>query len=232
MEQVLLFLLIIGRWLMPRGEVSHDQLSQLLFVYIGIASDIMELFILFNESYVIQDHIITYIILGSWSLSLMQFTLVLTVTKGQKTRAVGIAPLSNDVGSADNNGKRCDCCETEVWSILTSMFMQDAPFLSIRLYVMIKNRTLTYSILFFTFKNALILGMQFYRLGVVISNHYGRKDDNGNNEILKKTSTATTIDIEISTDGETSPKSNRVESNWDGSPRKKISRQERNGVIK
>ena len=74
--------------------------------------------------------------------------------------------------------------------------------------------------------------MQFYRLGVVISNHYGRKDDNGNDEILKKTSAATTIDIEISTDGETSPKSNRVESNWDGSPRKKESRQEPNGIIK
>ena len=214
---------------MPRGEVSHDQLSQLLFVYIGIASDIMELFILFNESYVIQDELITYIILGSWSLSLMQFTLVLTVTKGPKTRAIGIAPLSKP---AENNGKGCNCCETEVWSILTSMFMQDAPFLSIRLYVMIKNRTLTYSILFFTFKNALILGMQFYRLVVVIGNHYGRKDDNGSQDIPKKASTATTIDIEISTDGETSPKSNRVGSNWDGSPRKKISRQEPNGVVK
>ena len=181
---------------MPRGEVSHDQLSQLLFVYIGIASDIMELFILFNESYVIQDDIITYIILGSWSSSLMQFTLVLTATKGPKTRAIGIAPLSNDVKPTEDDGKGCNCCETEVWSILTSMFMQDAPFLSIRLYVMIKNRTLTYSILFFTFKNALILGMQFYRLVVVIGNHYGRKDDK---ETSKKSSTATTIDIEIST---------------------------------
>ena len=216
---------------MPKGEVSHDQLSQLLFVYIGIASDIMELFILFNESYVIQDDILTYIILSAWSLSLMQFTLVLTVTKGSKTRAVGIVPLSTESDSTNEDKKGCKCCETEIWSILTAMLMQDAPFLAIRLYVMIKNRTLTYSILFFTFKNALILGMQLYRLGVVIGKHYGgQSNTTGSKERLKKESTAT-INIEIPTDGDSNHRS-RPEINWDGTPRKNISTHEQNGVVK
>ena len=234
MEQVLLFLLIIGRWLMPKGEVSHDQLSQLLFVYIGIASDIMELFILFNESYVIQDEIITYLILAAWSFSLMQFTLVLTATKGAKTRAVGIVPLSDNSEAEDTNGG-CKCCETEVWSILTAMFMQDAPFLAIRLYVMIKNRTLTYSILFFTFKNALNLGMQLYRLAVVIGNHYSKDDGTGSKESqdnLKKESRGT-INIEITSDSDSSPRHDNGELNADASQtRKKMSRQELNGVMK
>ena len=35
MENCLVFLLILCRWLLPRGEITRDQLSQLLFVFIG-----------------------------------------------------------------------------------------------------------------------------------------------------------------------------------------------------
>ena len=43
MHQLLLFIVIIGRWLLPTGEgISRDQLSQLLLVFIGIAADILE----------------------------------------------------------------------------------------------------------------------------------------------------------------------------------------------
>jgi hypothetical protein len=41
-EQFLLFILIIGRWLLPKGEVTRDELSQLLMVYLGMAADIIE----------------------------------------------------------------------------------------------------------------------------------------------------------------------------------------------
>ena len=34
-EQTLLFLLILCRWVLPRGDITRDQLSQLLFVFIG-----------------------------------------------------------------------------------------------------------------------------------------------------------------------------------------------------
>nr|KAG5687473.1 hypothetical protein BaRGS_030478 [Batillaria attramentaria]KAG5703834.1 hypothetical protein BaRGS_031468 [Batillaria attramentaria] len=40
-EELMLYLMILGRWLLPRGEVGREQLSQLLFAFIGIASDIM-----------------------------------------------------------------------------------------------------------------------------------------------------------------------------------------------
>ncbi|XP_006813274.1 transmembrane protein 26-like [Saccoglossus kowalevskii] len=42
MQQLLLGLLIVGRWILPKGEITRDQLSQLLLVYIGIAADILE----------------------------------------------------------------------------------------------------------------------------------------------------------------------------------------------
>jgi len=41
-EQMLLFLLILGRWALPKGNISRNELSQLLLVYIGMAADIIE----------------------------------------------------------------------------------------------------------------------------------------------------------------------------------------------
>ena len=51
-EQLLLLVLIVGRWLLPKGELSHDQLSQLLLVYLGTAADIVEFFEAFKEQQV------------------------------------------------------------------------------------------------------------------------------------------------------------------------------------
>ena len=53
LEQLLLLILILGRWMLPKGKLTHDQLSQLLLVYIGTAADIVEFFEAFNEDKVI-----------------------------------------------------------------------------------------------------------------------------------------------------------------------------------
>jgi Transmembrane protein 26 len=48
-------ILIVGRWLLPKGELTRDQLSQLLLVYIGMAADIIEIFEAFRvQSILIQ----------------------------------------------------------------------------------------------------------------------------------------------------------------------------------
>ncbi len=52
LEQALLLFLILGRWLLPKGKLTHDQLSQLLLVYIGTAADIVEFFDAFKEDIV------------------------------------------------------------------------------------------------------------------------------------------------------------------------------------
>ena len=49
LEQFLLLMLIVGRWMLPKGSLSHDQLSQLLLVYVGTAADIVEFYEAFNE---------------------------------------------------------------------------------------------------------------------------------------------------------------------------------------
>jgi hypothetical protein len=54
-EQTLLLVLIIGRWLLPVGKtMTRDQLSQLLLVYIGTAGRIIDKFIWFILSFSID----------------------------------------------------------------------------------------------------------------------------------------------------------------------------------
>lgn len=50
-EQFLMLILIIGRWMLPKGDLTRDELSQLLLVYIGTAADIIEFF----DSFKVRD---------------------------------------------------------------------------------------------------------------------------------------------------------------------------------
>ncbi|XP_064633049.1 transmembrane protein 26-like [Lineus longissimus] len=183
-EQVMLCVLIISRWLMPlkRNHMTRDQLSQLLLVYLGLAADIVELLAIFDEPGLIDHVIFTFAILAAWSWSLMQFTLVLTATRGQ---AFKTGHRDNDVADADEHGSQtslqlesapekksssgCFCCENETWSILVMLAMLDAPFLVLRLLSIFMYSINTYTIYFFTGKNILVCILQFYRLVIVIS---------------------------------------------------------------
>lgn len=87
LEQIVLVVLILGRWLLPKGNLSRDQFSQLMLVYIGMAADIVEIFEAFRESKVMLEPMLTYAVLGVWSWSLLQFCLVLGAShRGRKSR--------------------------------------------------------------------------------------------------------------------------------------------------
>lgn len=49
LEQSMLVLIIIARWLMPKGELSREQLSALLLYYLGTASDLVDFFSVLSE---------------------------------------------------------------------------------------------------------------------------------------------------------------------------------------
>jgi hypothetical protein len=50
LEISLLILVIMGRWFLPKGNISRSTLSQLLLVYMSLASDIVDLLSLLNEA--------------------------------------------------------------------------------------------------------------------------------------------------------------------------------------
>lgn len=171
-EQLLLLVLIVGRWLLPRAGISRDQLSQLLLVNIGMAADIIELFEAFREPLVKHNTFITVIILAIWQASLIQFSLAKTATRSRRaanpmpgfdpTQAIGYVPT-------------CLFCETDLWAITISLLLQDIPFLILRMTLIFHYNIVSYSNIFFTFKNTLIIILQLFRFVVIVIEHSYRK---------------------------------------------------------
>ncbi|KAK3104711.1 hypothetical protein FSP39_008452 [Pinctada imbricata] len=161
LEQLLLLLLILGRWILPKGKLTHDQLSQLLLVYIGTAADIVEFFEAFKEEEVRYNRLLCIIILGLWSFSLIQFTLVLTASRARRDQSGLLTRQYNYTAESDG------CCASDVYGILISILLQDLPFLVLRLLLIFKFHVLSYTNMFFTSKNTLVILLLLYRLIVV-----------------------------------------------------------------
>uniref|UniRef100_A0A336M1F4 CSON007663 protein n=1 Tax=Culicoides sonorensis TaxID=179676 RepID=A0A336M1F4_CULSO len=171
-EQFLMLILIVGRWLLPKGDLTRDQLSQLLLVYIGTAADIIEFFDSFKDDKVAGDYLLVFLTLGIWSWSLMQFTIVLSATRSRRPRGGG-------GGREDEEDNECCgkyCCGIDAWGIALNILLQDAPFLAFRLLIIIHYKIISYMNVFFTCKNTLVILLQLYRLYVVhTENHKNKK---------------------------------------------------------
>lgn len=104
--------------MLPKGDLTRDQLSQLLLVYIGTAADIIEFFDSFKEEKIAGEPILVYLTLGIWAWSLMQFTIVLTATKSRKSR------LSSGTAIKRKVQTETSCCSIDVWGIALNMLLQ------------------------------------------------------------------------------------------------------------
>lgn len=168
LEQTMLIVLVLGRWLMPKGDMSRDQLSQLLMVYVGLGADILDIFDTFKEPQVKTKQAVIIVGLSLFSWALMQFPLVLT----QTSRPI----LQDESPQPRLAGWNVSCCSSEVWSILLTVGLQDGPFLVYRLYLMIRENVLNQLMIFFTCKNILIVLLEVYRICVV---HFESRPEGG-----------------------------------------------------
>ncbi|GFN86299.1 transmembrane protein [Plakobranchus ocellatus] len=191
-ENCMVFLLILCRWFLPRGDITRDQLSQLLFVFIGMASDVMELLQLFDEDKVKSDRTLSYIVLIVWSVSLCQFTLVLTMSASPEKPRVAmnhdsiaesestpVPTVKGQKAKLDEGRRRLQTklqrrrslkeylLQTEIWSLIVSISMQDGPFLAVRLYIVIELGIIDSTTVFFVLKNIIVILLLAYRLIVV-----------------------------------------------------------------
>ncbi|CAF3612709.1 unnamed protein product [Rotaria socialis] len=158
-EQMTLLVLILSRWLLPKGELTREELSQLLLVYIGIAADIIEFFEVFKEKSVRTNSTLSILVLLLWTLSLLQFCLAFTISRGRKTRLV----------LKTKQEKRYVCSPSDFWGMLISLFLQDIPFFSFRAVLIFHYHIFSYSTVFFTSKNGLIIILQWYRITVILA---------------------------------------------------------------
>ncbi|KAL9893965.1 transmembrane protein 26 [Glossina fuscipes fuscipes] len=168
-EQFLMLILIVGRWMLPKGDLTRDQLSQLLLVYIGTAADIIEFFDSYKDDTIAQIKLLVYLTLGIWSWSLLQFTIVLSATRSRRPRGG-----SSHQRSSESNQTDC-CCGIDVWGIVLNVILQDAPFLTFRLLIIYEFDIISYMNVFFTCKNSLVILLQLYRLYVVNAEYWEKR---------------------------------------------------------
>ena len=98
------------------------------------------------------------VILSIWSWSVLQFTMVFTATKAPRREGVA-TPASTTQGDS--------CCTPDVVGIIMSIFMQDGPFLVLRMLLIFKYSVFSYTNMFFTCKNTLVCMLLMYRLVVI-----------------------------------------------------------------
>ncbi|XP_076069801.1 transmembrane protein 26-like [Oratosquilla oratoria] len=170
LEQLLLVILLIGRWLLPKGELTRDQLSQLLLAYMAMAADIIELFECFKEEKVASNKELILATLAIWSWSLLQFTLVLSSAQAPKPR---LSITSSYHSSVLEVPETCSSTlehvlDMDIISILTTVLMQDGPFFLLRVILIFRYQVVSYMNIFFTCKNTLVVSLQLYRLSVLI----------------------------------------------------------------
>jgi hypothetical protein len=95
------------------------------------------------------------LVLLLWTLSLLQFCLAFTISRGRKSRL--------DLKETSY------CSPSDFWGMLISLFLQDIPFFSFRAVLIFHYHILSYSTLFFTSKNGLIIMLQWYRITVILA---------------------------------------------------------------
>ncbi|XP_046888621.1 transmembrane protein 26b [Hypomesus transpacificus] len=160
LHQILLILLILGKWLLPTGVgVTRNQLSQLLLVFVGTAADILEFTSETLSDVKDSSPNVVYIILGVWTWSMLQFPLHISVLN---------APV---VQSEGQGGSLLSRLKMDIWSIVGSFFIQDGPFLVVRLTVIVYFNVVHQMLIFFCIKNFLVVILNLYRLFVIICDH-------------------------------------------------------------
>ncbi|XP_031558590.1 uncharacterized protein LOC116295034 [Actinia tenebrosa] len=93
-EQLTMLMLILGRWLLPKGSLTRESLSQLLLVNLAMSADIIEFFDILKLAQTRVSKDLTITILSLWTISLLQFPLNATAKLGDEIREE-VSPPSN-----------------------------------------------------------------------------------------------------------------------------------------
>ncbi|KAK9541340.1 hypothetical protein VZT92_001393 [Zoarces viviparus] len=166
LHQTLLLLLIVGKWLLPLGGgVTREELSQLLLIFVGTAADILEFTSETLSDVKGNNHQLVYIVLSVWTWSMLQFPLHVSVVKSNPD-----SEGEQEAGEVSLLSKY----STDIWSIVEALFIQDGPFLVVRLIVMTYYKVFHQMLLFFAIKNFLVVILNLYRLVVICQDSRSR----------------------------------------------------------
>ena len=208
LEVTFLMIIIVGRWLLPKGKISRSALSQLLLVYLSLASDMIDLLSIFQEEKVIRNLEMVYSTLAVFSWSTLQFSLSLVASRGRIFRLESESQQNQEASISSKQQKRRQpkrmksayhqMTSSELPSIFITILMQDLPFLVIRFIAVMYFKVQSYTTIFFTCKNLIILCLQFYRLWSICIEHIDQYEqidfDKKVTEAYQRATTTTTSD--------------------------------------
>lgn len=139
--QIFFALIIFIRWLIPRSNLSHHDLSVLLFKYFAISCDMLDFLSILQDSWLIRNEQLVYWTLGAWTLSTVQFF-------------VFISPKEFSSHISDS---------------LLSVILMDLPFLGVRMAAIFGFGAHNYNSYFFATKNFVMLLLQLFRIKATYS---------------------------------------------------------------
>ncbi|XP_070297525.1 transmembrane protein 26-like isoform X1 [Salvelinus sp. IW2-2015] len=102
-----------------------------------------------------------YVILGVWTWSMFQFPLHLSVSTSRP----------DEYSEGDQGVSLLARLRTDIWSMVESLFIQDGPFLVVRLTLILYFHVIHQMLIFFAIKNFLVVILNFYRLSVIYSDY-------------------------------------------------------------
>eukprot|EP00063_Salmo_salar_P065631 XP_014040466.1 PREDICTED: transmembrane protein 26-like [Salmo salar] len=102
-----------------------------------------------------------YVILGVWTWSMIQFPLHLSVSTSRP----------DEYSEGDQGVSLLARLRTDIWSMVESLFIQDGPFLVVRLTLVLHFHVIHQMLIFFAIKNFLVVVLNFYRLFVIYTDY-------------------------------------------------------------
>ncbi|KAM5140336.1 transmembrane protein 26-like [Mantella aurantiaca] len=176
LEQLMILVLVIGRWLMPKGLLKREQLSQLLLIYLGVGADILDILQLVKERAVNMHRTVAIVGLSLFCWTITQFAFVPLPEDEETPKSQKTSVTEESLSLSDIKPRLMSlCCFNEIESFLITIGVQDGPFLAYRVYVVIILGTITDSIVFFICKNILTIIIEAYRL---VALYQDRRDKN------------------------------------------------------
>ncbi|XP_069804131.1 transmembrane protein 26-like [Dendropsophus ebraccatus] len=167
-EESTFLTLITGRWLMSRGDMTRDQLGQLLLTYFALGADTLDILDFIQGASQDSSQIATWVGLGLFAWSMMQFPFMLSE---------GFSISLLDIPDSEEQQpppavKTCIGYFTDdfvrVMTLCFTLIMQDVPFLFYRLYLTTREGLFLHSLTFFIIKNIFTIAIQLYRVGAFI----------------------------------------------------------------
>lgn len=135
-------------------------------------TDILEFLGLLNAPAICGEQSLKTAVLGAFTFSLFQFTLILTASRSRKMRIAVATKILLSTNRPDIRQVKKFAFlliiskaffDLDIWAILISLACQDVPFLVVRLCVLGWFWNATFGTLAFIAKNALVILVQSYR---------------------------------------------------------------------